>query len=765
MITKIKRLKSIGKFYDFSAQAQVLDWHKNTFVFAPNAYGKTTLVNVLRSLRDNDPKLIHARKTLGVATKPEAVIVIDSANQVFNGIRWERQYPAIQIFDAPFIHANILTHEIGHDHKKNIHKLIIGMEGVKLADELSNLKAKEKAKSQEVGNLADQFKRGGFITLSLEAFLALHPDEEASVGSRIQQLEQNIKSKQSEGVVRGLGFPRTIESPAFDSSGMKELVAKKLTSTHEAAEKRVLEHIDWNFKDKAHAKQFIRQGLDQAQANCPFCGQNLKNVAALLKAYQEFFNDAFRTYQQSVAQHLTTLSGWNIDNDLTALVAVHNSNLAILRQWEPFLGTIVLPDVAVTVDSYRSRFVELKGKVQSELEKKQKDPNTDADLLQFEALTTELAGLKTAVKGYNSAVSSFAEKAKQYIANLPKSDIASLQVALAKEKEIKKRFDPEWKRLATNYPAVKKEANDLVNQKNAKQKELEIYSRDIFDTYQKRINELLATLGTDFTITGLTGKTDARANESYSDFGFLILEQTVPLATRQDDVPCFKNTLSEGDKSTLAFAFFIAALEKTPELNKQIVVFDDPLSSLDETRREATARLLLALSPEVNQLNVYTHKRDFLYMLCDKLPENKVLKIRSDKKNGSQLEVFNVEEERKSDHARMVEGMERYMNEDFGPTADTMQGNLRKLFEIVLKTKYYRTLAVDIKSNRGFGTLLTTLFNARLLDAALKPRLFDLCSVANGAHHGEIVDAIPKKLSRDELIPLIREALDLVHKV
>ncbi|TAN54737.1 MAG: hypothetical protein EPN26_06460, partial [Rhodospirillales bacterium] len=283
MIRKIKRLKSIGKFYDFSAQANALDWHKNTFVFAPNAYGKTTLVNVLRSLRDNDPKLILARKTLGAATRPEAVIVIDSANQVFNGIRWERQYPAIQFFDAPFIHANILTHEIGHDHKKNIHKLIIGMEGVKLADELSHLKAKEKAKSQEVETLADQFKRGGFTTLSLEAFLALHPDEEASVGPRIQQLEQNIKSKQSEGVVRGLGFPRTIEAPAFDSSGVKELVARKLTATHEAAEKRVLEHIDLNFKDKAHAKQFIRQGLDQTQANCPFCGQDLKNAADLLK--------------------------------------------------------------------------------------------------------------------------------------------------------------------------------------------------------------------------------------------------------------------------------------------------------------------------------------------------------------------------------------------------------------------------------------------------------------------------------------------------
>lgn len=765
MITKIKRLKTIGKFYDFSEKANALDWHKNTFIFAPNAYGKTTLVNVLRSLCDNDPKLIRARKTLGAATEPEALIVIDSENYVFKGTRWERQYPAIQIFDTPFIHANILTHEIGHEHKKNIHKLIIGAAGVKLGDELSNLKAKEKAKSQEVVSLASQFNRGGFVTLSLDALLALHPDEETAVGPRILQREQDIKSKQSEGVVQGLGFPRTIAALTFDSSGVKTIVAKKLTATHEDAEKRVLEHIDWNFKDKAHAKQFICLGLDQTQANCPFCGQDLKNATDLLKAYREFFDDAFRSYQQSVAQQLAALSGWNIDNDLTTLISAHNSNLTTLSQWEPYLGKIALPDVVATVDSCRSRLVELKGKVQSELEKKQKDPNTVADLSQFDALTTELAGLKTAVEGYNASVSSFTEKAKQYIANLPKSDIASLQAAMAKEKEIKKRFEPEWKRLAIDYPAAKKEADDLVNQKNAKQKELETYSKTIFDTYQKRINELLATLGTDFTITGLTGKTDARANESYTDFGFLILEQTVPLATRQDDVPCFKNTLSEGDKSTLSFAFFIAALEKTPELDKQIVVFDDPLSSLDETRREATARLLLAMSPTVNQLNVFTHKRDFLYMLCDKMPENKVLQIRSDKKNGSRLELFNVEEARKSEHARLVEDMERYVVEDFGPTADTMQGSLRKVFEVVLKTKYYRALAVDIKAKHGFATLLTTLFNEGLLDAALKPRLFDLCSVANGPHHGEIVDATPKKLSRDELIPLIREALDLIHKV
>lgn len=763
MITKVKRLKSIGKFYDFSEKANALDWHKNTFVFAPNAYGKTTLVNVLRSLRDNDPKLIRARKTLGAAAEPEAIIVIDSANHVFNGTRWERQYPAIRIFDVPFIHTNIVTHEIGHEHKKNIHKIIIGAEGVKLAEELTALKTREKAKNQEVAGLVEQFKRGGF-KLFLDAFLAIPPTDEAVVGSRIQKLEQDIKSKGSETVVQGLGHLRQMTTPLFDLSTAKILATKKLASVHEAAEKQVHAHIDRNFKDKTQAKQFIRQGIDLIQADCPFCGQDLKNAAALLNAYREFFDEAFRAYQQGVAAQVDALAKWNLDNDLTVLVSHHNANLATLNKWEPYLSAVALPDAAAAVEKYRVRLVELKGKVQSELEKKQKDPNADADLSQFDAFAAGLAGMKTVIEAYNTAVTAFTDKAKQYVANLPKSDVASIREALAKEQNIKTRFAPEWKKWAADYPAAKKGANDLLNQKNAKQKELETYSKTIFDTYQMRINKLLETLGTDFTITGLTGKTDERANESYSDFGFLILEQTVPLATR-DDAPCFKNTLSEGDKSTLAFAFFIAALEKTPELDKQIVLFDDPLSSLDETRREATARLLLALSPTVNQLNVFTHKRDFLYMLCDKMPENKVLHIRSDTKNGSRLEVFNVEEERKSDHARMIEEMERYINEDFGPTADVMQGNLRKLFEVVLKTKYYSALAVDIKAKHGFATLLTTLFNAGLLDAALKPRLFDLCSVANGAHHGEIVDATPKKLSRDELIPLIREALNLVHKV
>ena len=765
MITKIKLLKSIGKFYDSSSKGGGLYWNKNTFLFAPNAYGKSTLVDVCRSLRDNNPKIVRARKTLGSTVSPEAVIAIDGVINAFNGTKWNKHCPAMQIFDVPFIHDNILAYEIEHEHRKNMHRIIIGSAGIKLSEELSTLKAKEKNKRQKFETIRTKFNEGGFVHHTLDTFLAIPAAEEAAVADRIEKLQKDIKSKESESQVRALGFPNTIVTPAFDLTASKTLATKKLAAVHEVGEKLVLNHIEKNISDKNRAKQFIRQGLDLLQADCPFCGQDLKTAADLIAAYREFFDEAFRTFQAELNRVASSLNNWNVEYELTALVSSYNANTAIITQWEPFIGVGVLPDTSAFVETVKTKLMVSKTSVLAELEKKQKDPDADADLSQFATMTAALESLKMGVEAYNEAVAGFTAKAKDYVDKLPKSDVDTLQLALAKEREIEKRFKPEWKKWATNYPAAEKDANGLLLKKDAKQKELETYTKTIFNTYQQRINHFLVTLGADFTITELEGKTDERANESYSDFAFLILEKKVPLKVRQDDAPCFKNTFSEGDKSTLAFAFFISLLTKEPDLDKQVVILDDPLSSLDKTRREATARILLDLSPKLNQLCVFTHKKDFLRMLFDKIPNNTVLQMRSDKTNGSWLEPFDVEEDRKGEHAQTVEAMERYVIEDFGPTPETMQGNIRKVFEVVLKTKYYRALLTDIKQKKGLAKLLETLFNTGLLDATLKPKLFDLCNVTNGPHHGEIVDAPSKKLIRNEVVTLISEALNLLEKV
>lgn len=690
MINKVKLLKSIGKFYDYASKGAGLDWHKNTFFFAPNAYGKSTLVNVFRSLCDSDPRIIRSRKTVNSSTSPEAVIIIDGVNYVFNGIKWDKHCPALQIFDTLFIHANIFAHEIEHEHRKNIHRIIIGSQGVKLAQELSSLKSREKDQRKQLDSLITQFRTAGFQH-TLDAFLSIHTQEELAVTERIKKLEQDIKTRKSEAQIRSLSGPQKLASPAFDLSALRAIAIRKIAAIHEDAEKRVLAHINKNIRDKANAKEFIQQGLDFVQADCPFCGQNLNNASDLMAAYRQYFDDSFRQYQQSLSQECERLVRWNLDNELTKLISIHNANTAAIKQWESFIGAITLPDFSAVVEGCRVKLSELKTKSHVEFDRKLKDPNADVDLSIVDGLSAELTSLNAAVDAYNTMVASFAAKAMAFIENLPRLDVESLQHSLLREQEIEKRFKPEWKKWATDYKAAKNRADDLLTQKNAKH--------------------------------------------------------------------------SEGDKSTLAFAFFIAAIERLADLDKQIVILDDPLSSLDENRREATARILLSLSPKLNQLCVFTHKKDFLWMLTDKMPDNKVHHIRSDKKNGSWIEVFDVEHDRKGTYERMVEDMERYLVEDFGPTSDIMQGNIRKVFEVVLKTKYYRALVEDIKAKKGFAKLLETLFNAGLLDNVLKPRLFDLCSVTNGPHHGDIVDTPDKKLSRDELIPLIRGALTLLTKV
>jgi wobble nucleotide-excising tRNase len=303
MITKIKRLKNIGKFYDFSSKGSGLGWRKNTFIFAPNAYGKSTLVNVCRSLCDNNPKLIRARKTLGSVEASDAVLILDGANHIFNGTKWDKSCSEIQIFDVPFVHANILTDEIEHEHRKNMHKIIIGAAGVKLAEELSTLKTQEKNNRQQFEDLRSKFNKAGFVHHTPDDFIAIHTTEEAAVPARIAGLEKDIQSKETETHVRKLSFPKSITAPAFDLSAAKMLASKKIAAAHEATEKRVLAHIEKNIADKNRAMQFIRTGLDLVQADCPFCGQDLKTATDLLDAYRGFFDEVFRTFQAELSTH------------------------------------------------------------------------------------------------------------------------------------------------------------------------------------------------------------------------------------------------------------------------------------------------------------------------------------------------------------------------------------------------------------------------------------------------------------------------------
>jgi len=93
-----------------------------------------------------------------------------------------------------------------------------------------------------------------------------------------------------------------------------------------------------------------------------------------------------------------------------------------------------------------------------------------------------------------------------------------------------------------------------------------------------------------------------------------------------------KDCLSEGDRSTLALAFFLAKLDIDPALAAKIIVFDDPLSSFDSNRRIHTIELIQKILTRVPQVLVLSHNEFFLAELAKTSPasDRKTLQIRED---------------------------------------------------------------------------------------------------------------------------------------
>lgn len=103
--------------------------------------------------------------------------------------------------------------------------------------------------------------------------------------------------------------------------------------------------------------------------------------------------------------------------------------------------------------------------------------------------------------------------------------------------------------------------------------------------------------------------------DSSCNYNVLINNIEVPITAEIG--PSFKNTLSTGDRNTLALAFFFTSLDQDQNLNNKIVVIDDPMTSLDEHRTLATIHEMNDLAKRVNQMIVMSHSKPFLCQLWD----------------------------------------------------------------------------------------------------------------------------------------------------
>jgi wobble nucleotide-excising tRNase len=278
--------------------------------------------------------------------------------------------------------------------------------------------------------------------------------------------------------------------------------------------------------------------------------------------------------------------------------------------------------------------------------------------------------------------------------------------------------------------------------------------------YEKTINRLLDEFQAGFRITG-TAPSYAGGVVS-SSYKIVINDTPVELGNADTalDKPSFRNTLSSGDKSTLALAFFLAQLEHDPDKAAKMVIFDDPFNSQDAFRKDCTIQKIKRCGAVCAQVVVLSHDQDFLKRIWDRLPpdERKCLKLTRVGLRDTTIIELDIAEATQAPYKAQRTVLLDYYHDSKGEPRDVVQ-KIRPVLESYCKILGGALFADDDTLGVMIGKIRNAGADHQLLP--LCDDLEDLNEYTKRYHHGENPNAATEQINDIELQGKVKLTLEL----
>ena len=224
---------------------------------------------------------------------------------------------------------------------------------------------------------------------------------------------------------------------------------------------------------------------------------------------------------------------------------------------------------------------------------------------------------------------------------------------------------------------------------------------------------------------------------------------------------CFRTALSSGDRSTLALAFFLARLKRDPDLGKKLVVFDDPLSSLDCFRASYTQQEIRRIADKAAQVIVLSHDASFLNSINDEEQTAKTLHI-TGRGDSHHIKNWDIAHHCRSQSDRDYFLLKRFLEEG-GPPGSDLSGVARRVRPYV--EDHLRRRYPDQFGGLTLGKCIEKIDGAQEGTAivALKTQLADLRDINEFARASTHADQAPGPPSETELKAYVRRAITFVQ--
>jgi len=762
MIKKFIQIRNVGRFRNYSSRGDVT-FRKLTLVFAENGRGKTTLCAIFRSLQTGQPEFILERKTLGTDGAPIVKMRIDGEIFTFSDEAvWSNTYSDILIFDPDFVHRNVYAGDyVGHEHKKNLYRVIVGEEGAKLAEKIDRLDSEIRDISADIRDKKNAVLRTIPNGTTIEQYLKWEPiaDVDDQIDKKEAELTNRRRILERNSEIQSKSFLTKIELPQLPND-FEAILTKRLEDVVADAEMRVRQQIHThNMGDEGESWLF--QGLDyMANDKCPFCGQDISENE-LIAAYQSYFNDAYQELKKEVALLPRIIDNAIEDASISEVERVISNNLALVEFWKQF-ADVNLPEFPIA--DIREKYSKLREIALDLATKKQRSPVEPVIPGEdFRSAYDEVKRLQNLVQTYNEAVDTCngrIQKAKDAVE--ADTDIQTLQREIENLRARKKRFEPDVVRVCEEYEDALKRKKVLEEKKVQVRRQLDQYCEEVLKKYESSINHYLDQFNTGFRIVNT--KHNYRGGTPSSQFQIEINNEAINLGDpgTSPGVHCFRTTLSSGDRSALAFAFFLSALERDPDISGKVVVLDDPFTSQDRFRRTCTQQIIRSLAERMKQVIVLSHDPHFLRFIWEGYHgEVKTLQLlRSG--NNTVIAEWDIEVETQSQYMKNYSILLNYYRERKGNPIDVAR-TIRPFLEGLLRARF----PGRFNPNEWLGDMIKKIRECGEQDglANAKADLEELEAInefSRKYHHDQNPNADSEPLSEEELHGFVKRTLRLV---
>jgi wobble nucleotide-excising tRNase len=402
MLKKIISIKNVGRFRNSAAPGN-RELARHTFIVGANGYGKTTICAVMRSLKTGDASHIIGRKTLGVLEASGVELLFDTGSIRFDGAVWTTTRPAIAIFDGVFVAENVHSGDVVDiEQKRNLYRVIVGNQGVKLAEEDAALAQESRAKTAEITTAARAVQPHVPAGMKLEGFVAL--PEAADIDAQIAKQQQNVEAAKQASAIKDR--KALLEFPAPDwPATVARVLGRTIDDIAADAEQLLNNHLAANGMSDGGGN-WIAEGLEHAFDNCPFCGQDITGLP-LVAAYRSIFSERYKALAgeiTSAAASTTQLFG---ETALARLETLAEQNKAAVAFWSQYctLGATPLDLPAGTSkaasDLGHAALALLRLKSDAPLEAIKPGAEFSSALATYKAAKTEQDSLNNAIRAAN----------------------------------------------------------------------------------------------------------------------------------------------------------------------------------------------------------------------------------------------------------------------------------------------------------------------------------------------------------------------------